>query len=70
MLNNHKVKVLGRIGMKNFVVDVNDIDCKVGDEVYIWNNEEITLDEVAKECGTINYEILCTISSRVPRIFK
>ena len=35
MLNNHKVKVLGRIGMKNFVVDVNDIDCKVGDKVKI-----------------------------------
>jgi alanine racemase len=30
---------------------------------------QITIDEVAKYLGTINYEIPCTISYRVPRIF-
>ena len=70
LVNGVKAPIVGTVCMDSFMIDVTDIDCKVGDEVYIWNNEEITLDEVAKECGTINYEILCTISSRVPRIFK
>lgn len=56
--------------MDSFMVDVSDIpDAKVGDEVYIWDNEIITLDEIAKECNTINYEILSTISQRVERKF-
>ena len=56
--------------MDSFMIDVTDIDCNINDEVYIWDNDNITLDEVAKECSTINYEILCTISNRVPRILK
>ena len=28
-----------------------------------------TLEEIAEECNTINYEILSTISNRVPRVF-
>ena len=39
----------------------------IGDEVYIWDNKTITVDDIAKECKTINYEILCTISNRVIR---
>ena len=40
---------------------------KVGDEVMIWDNKNISLEEVADICGTINYEILCTIGKRVKR---
>ncbi len=70
VVNNKKAPIVGTVCMDSFMIDVTDIDCKVGDEVYIWDNDNITLDEVAKECNTINYEILCTISNRVPRIFK
>ena len=50
------------------MVDVTDIpDVKIGDEVIIWDNENITIDEIAKNCNTINYEILCNISQRIPR---
>ena len=56
--------------MDSFMIDVTDIkDVKVGDYVYIWDNENITLEEIAEECNTINYEILSTISNRVPRVF-
>lgn len=56
--------------MDSFMVDVSDVpDVRVGDEVYIWDNEIITLDEVARECDTINYEIISTISQRVERKF-
>jgi alanine racemase len=32
-------------------------------------DEEITADEVAEKCGTINYEVVCAISARVPRVY-
>ena len=52
------------------MIDVTDIpNVKEGTKVYIWDNEIITLDEIAKNLNTINYEILSTISSRVPRKF-
>ena len=48
--------------MDSFMVDVTDIpDVNIGDDVFIWDNEIITLEEIARKCGTINYEILCTI---------
>ena len=56
--------------MDSFMIDVTNIkDVKVGDYVYIWDNKNITLEDVARECNTINYEILSTISNRVPRVF-
>ena len=55
--------------MDAFMIDVTDIDCKVNDDVYIWDNELITLDEVAEELNTISYEILSTITDRVERKF-
>ena len=52
------------------MIDVTDIEnVSVGDDVYIWDNEIITVEDVANICGTINYEIICTISNRVPRRF-
>lgn len=57
--------------MDSFMADVTEINnVSIGDNVYIWNNKIITLEEVANQAKTINYEILSTISNRVPRIFK
>ena len=54
--------------MDSFMIDVTDIDdIKINDEVYIWDNKNITVEDIAKDCGTINYEILSTISNRVVR---
>ena len=56
--------------MDSFMVDVTDLDnVQVGDEVIIWDNENITLDDLANKCNTINYEILSTVGPRVPRKF-
>ena len=50
------------------MIDVTDIpNVKVGDNVYIWDNENITLEDVAELYGTITYEVLSTISDRVVR---
>lgn len=70
VIGGQKVKIIGTICMDSFMIDVTNImNVDVGDEVYVWDNEIITLDEVAKKCDTINYEILSTISERVPRKF-
>ena len=69
--NQHTGKyanIIGNVCMDNFMVDVTNIEnIKIGDEVILWDNENITVEEVAKECDTINYEILCNISKRIPR---
>ena len=70
MIDNKLVPIIGKVCMDSFMVDVTDIkDVKLGDEVVIWDNENITLDDLAEKCDTINYEILCTIGVRVPRKF-
>lgn len=70
IINGKKVPIIGNICMDGFMADITELDdVKVGDDVYIWDNEIITLEEIAQMCGTINYEIMCTISERVPRIF-
>jgi alanine racemase len=70
LINNKKAKIIGTICMDSCMVDVTNIEnVKVGDTVYIWNNKEITLDDIADKCNTINYEIISTISNRVPRVF-
>lgn len=61
--------IAGRVCMDQFMVDVTDIEgVKVGDEVGLID-EFVTADEIAEKTGTINYEILCRISDRVPRIY-
>lgn len=68
IIKGKKAPIVGTICMDSFMVDVTDIpNVKIGNEVFIWDNKIITLEEIAKECGTINYEILSTISDRVVR---
>lgn len=67
-INGKYAPIIGLVCMDSFMVDVTDIpNIKVGDEVIIWDNKNITLEEIANLCDTINYEILCTIGKRVQR---
>lgn len=70
LIKGKKVPIIGKVCMDSFMVDVTQIEnVEIGDEVIIWDNENITLEQLAKKCNTINYEILCTIGTRVPRKF-
>jgi alanine racemase len=47
-------------------------DTKIGDEAVLFGRQgdaEISVTELADLAGTINYELVCAISSRVPRIY-
>ena len=69
VVNGEKRKILGSVCMDSCMIDVTGLNVKVGDTVYIWDNENITLEDIADKCNTINYEIISTISDRVERRF-
>lgn len=73
IINGSFVPVIGRICMDQCMVDVTDIPCaKLGDEVVLMGEQgdlEFTADHIAELIGTINYEITCMISKRVPRVY-
>ena len=68
-----RAAIIGRVSMDQFVVDLGiDSLVKTGDEVIVFGDGsagEYTIDEWAKACGTINYEIVTRIGPRVPRIY-
>ncbi len=63
--------IAGRVCMDQTMVDVTDIDgVQVGDEVILFGSDLISIDDAARHLNTINYEVTCLISARVPRIYK
>ncbi|MBP1930034.1 alanine racemase [Ammoniphilus resinae] len=73
LIRGKRVPIIGRVCMDQLMVDVSSVpDCRLGDEVVLigkQGNQEITVDEVADLLHTINYEVTCMISKRVPRIY-
>ena len=70
IINNQIVPIIGNICMDSFMADVTSLNnVNIGDDVYIWDNQLITLEDIANQTNTINYEIICTISNRVPRVY-
>lgn len=73
LINGKPAPVRGRICMDQTLVDVTELpDVKVGDAVIVYSNEiegGCSVTEAAKRIGTINYELLCAIGTRVPRIY-
>ncbi|MCH5195843.1 MAG: alanine racemase [Oscillospiraceae bacterium] len=72
MINGHYAPVCGRICMDQTLIDVTDIPANIGDEVTIYSDEldgGCSVTQAAKQIGTINYELLCAIGTRVPRIY-
>ena len=69
MIRNQHAPLLGRVCMDMCMFDVTDIkDVQPGDEAVLFG-EKLTVDELADQLGTINYEIVCSIGKRVPRFF-
>ena len=67
MVAGQKTQLIGRVSMDMVTADLRGIDnAAVGSAVELWG-AEISVDEVAKLCGTIAYELLCGITSRVKR---
>ncbi len=73
LIHGKRARILGRVCMDQFMIDVTDIDdVAVGDEVVLFGrqgDEEITVEEVAEPANSFNYELVCNISRRVPRVY-
>ena len=73
LIRGVKAPIVGRVCMDQFMVDVTGIPgVKAGDVVTIFGTdaeEVLTADEVAETAGTIGYELICSITARVPRVY-
>lgn len=72
LVGSKRKKILGRICMDQCMIDLSNKKAKIGDEVSLFGGSRdnaISVDEVANKIGTINYEIVCMVSKRVPRVY-
>lgn len=74
LVRGQRAPVVGKVTMDQTMVDVGHIEgVKLGDEVVLIGKQgenEIRCEELARLAGTIPYEIVCSITNRVPRIYK
>ncbi|HTD97773.1 MAG TPA: bifunctional UDP-N-acetylmuramoyl-tripeptide:D-alanyl-D-alanine ligase/alanine racemase [Mucilaginibacter sp.] len=68
LVKGNLVPTVGNISMDMCTLDVSNINVKEGDEVVVFN-EELRIEELAEQIGTIPYEILTNISQRVKRVY-
>jgi len=73
LLHGHRVPIVGRVCMDLTMLDVGGLkDVKIEDEVVVFGQQgdgSVTADELAATLNTINYEIVTSISARVPRVY-
>ena len=73
LIRGQKAPILGRVCMDQFMVDVTHIEgaCE-GDKVTLIGSdgdETITADYLGEESGRFNYELVCELNPRLPRIY-
>ena len=72
IINGKYAKILGRVCMDQFMVDVSDIECNINDEVVLFGtqkNAHISLEELSNSAYSFNYELPCRIPIRVNRVY-
>lgn len=73
LIRGKKAPIIGRVCMDQFMVDVTHIDgVSFGDRVTLIGkdgNETITVEDLALLSGRFNYEFICDLGKRIPRVF-
>ena len=73
LIRGKRAPILGRVCMDQMMVDVTDIpDVTLADRVTLVGrdgDEVITVEQIAAAAGSFNYEFICSISRRVPRVY-
>lgn len=73
LVRGQKAPIIGRVCMDQFMMDVSHIsDVQEGDVVTLIGkdqNEQITVEELAQLAGTFNYEFVCDLGKRIPRVY-
>lgn len=71
IIHGRKAPIVGRVCMDQMTVDVTEIpEVQPDDEVILLNDSTYTADDMAQSIGTIGYEVVCNISSRVTRVYR
>jgi alanine racemase len=74
LVGGRKIPVVGRVCMDQMMVQLDEIAAaRSGDEVVLigaQGQQSISVEEVAQRWGTINYDVVCGINARVPRIAR
>lgn len=69
-VNGSTAPVIGRVCMDLTIIDVTDIrDVNIGDEVTLFGDDRINIDDLASRAGTISYEMLSIVGKRVQRVY-
>lgn len=73
LIRGKKAPIVGRVCMDQFMVDVTDIEgVSFGDNVTLIGrdgNETITVEDLSELSGRFNYEFICDLGKRIPRVF-
>ncbi len=69
LIKGRRAPLIGQVCMDMCMIDVSEVEnVQPGEEVILFG-EGLSTDEVAEKVGTINYEVLCSVGKRVPRIY-
>lgn len=70
LVRGQRAPLVGRVCMDQCMIDVTHIsDAGHGDEVLLFGGADLPVEEVAQCMGTINYEMVCMVGKRVPRLY-
>ncbi len=72
LINGKRYPIAGKVTMDMVLIDTGDDKINIGDDAVVIGQSgdaSISADEVASMDGTINYEVLCGIAKRVPRVY-
>lgn len=68
-IKGKKAPIIGNVCMDMLMVNITEIDCKEGDEVIIFG-EQNTAENLSENINSISYELLTAISQRIKRVFR
>lgn len=70
VVHGQRAPLVGRVCMDQCMIDITHIPGVVpGDEALLFGGADLPVEEVARHMGTINYEIICMVGKRVPRLY-
>ena len=73
LIRGKKAPIVGRVCMDQFMVDVTHIDgVSFGDKVTLIGSdgdEEVTIEDLSELSGRFNYEFICDLGKRIPRVY-
>ncbi len=73
IVNGKYAPIVGRVCMDMFMIDVTDINCEVTDEVILFGSDgnlTVSAEEIGEKSMSFNYEVICGVSRRIPRVYK